>query len=96
MSSDLNKADTDEDKNIIENKKENIETLDKNNNNQNKDKNKEEIKNEKKELLGNGEFSKIIGNYLLFDQIGMGSFSKVTKAIHLITEQTVAIKILEK
>ena len=26
----------------------------------------------------------------------MGSFSKVTKAIHLITEQTVAVKILEK
>ena len=96
MSSDLKKADTDEDKNIIENKKENIETLDKNNNNQNEDKKEEEIKNDNKDLLGKAEFSKIIGNYLLFDQIGMGSFSKVTKAIHLITEQTVEVKILEK
>ena len=42
------------------------------------------------------EFSKIIGSYILFDQIGKGSFSKVTKAIHLITEQIVAVKILEK
>ena len=42
------------------------------------------------------EFLKKVGNYLLFEQIGMGSFSKVTKAIHLITEQTVAVKILEK
>ena len=42
------------------------------------------------------EFSKIIGSYILFDQIGKGSFSKVTKAIHLITEQVVAVKILEK
>ena len=52
-------------------------------------------KEEKKEDTKN-EFLKKVGNYLLFEQIGMGSFSKVTKAIHLITEQTVAVKILEK
>ena len=92
MSSELNKTDIEEDKQIIENKKEYIKSSDKNNNN----KNEEEMKNEKQELLENVEFSKIIGNYLLFDQIGMGSFSKVTKAIHLITEETVAVKILEK
>jgi len=60
----------------------------------------------KKEIIHNGlnnkrsfeeiNFSKIIGNYLLFDIIGMGSFSKVTKAVHLVTEQIVAVKILEK
>ena len=49
-----------------------------------------------KEENTKNEFLKKIGNYLLFEQIGMGSFSKVTKAIHLITEQTVAVKILEK
>ena len=42
------------------------------------------------------EFTKKIGNYILFDQIGMGTFSKVTKAIHLITSQQVAVKILDK
>ena len=38
----------------------------------------------------------MIGNYILFDQIGMGTFSKVTRAVHIITEQVVAVKILEK
>ena len=42
------------------------------------------------------EYTKKIGNYILFDQIGMGTFSKVTKAIHLITSQQVAVKILDK
>ena len=42
------------------------------------------------------EFSKKIGNYVLFEQIGRGTFSKVTKAIHLITSQQVAVKILNK
>ena len=42
------------------------------------------------------EYSKMIGSYILFDQIGMGTFSKVTRAVHLITEQIVAVKILEK
>ena len=44
-------------------------------------------------ILVNG---KMIGNYILFDQIGMGTFSKVTRAVHIITEQVVAVKILEK
>ena len=42
------------------------------------------------------EYTKMIGNYLLFDQIGMGNFSKVTRAVHVLTEQVVAVKILEK
>ena len=42
------------------------------------------------------EYSKMIGNYILFDQIGMGTFSKVTRAVHILTEQIVAVKILEK
>ena len=58
-------------------------------------------KNDEKENINqldlkNNEFTKKIGNYILFEQIGMGSFSKVTKGIHLITEQIVAVKILEK
>ena len=48
---------------------------------------------EKQEKL---EYSKMIGNYILFDQIGMGTFSKVTRAVHILTEQVVAVKILEK
>ena len=55
---------------------------------------KEENDSEKK--LENLEYSKKIGDYILFDQIGMGTFSKVTRAYHLITEQTVAVKILDK
>ena len=42
------------------------------------------------------EYSKKIGDYILFDQIGMGTFSKVSRAFHLITQQTVAVKILDK
>ena len=42
------------------------------------------------------EFSKKIGDYILFDQIGQGTFSKVTSAVHTITEQIVAVKILDK
>ena len=52
-----------------------------------------EEKAEKEEKL---EYSKMIGNYILFDQIGMGTFSKVTRAVHILTEQIVAVKILEK
>ena len=48
----------------------------------------------KKEYIKNG--SKMIGNYILFEQIGKGTFSKVTQAIHILTEQVVAVKILEK
>ena len=62
-----------------------------------KDTTKTEKKNINKEKnLDNLEYSKKIGDYILFDQIGMGTFSKVTRAFHLITEQTVAVKILDK
>ena len=52
--------------------------------------------NDSNNNLDNLEFSKKIGDYILFDQIGMGTFSKVTRAYHLITNQTVAVKILDK
>ena len=62
-----------------------------------KDTTKTEKKNTNQEKnLDNLEYSKKIGDYILFDQIGMGTFSKVTRAYHLITEQTVAVKILDK
>lgn len=57
-----------------------------------KDSDKKNIIN--KEYIKNG--SKMIGNYILFEQIGKGTFSKVTQAIHILTEQVVAVKILEK
>ena len=59
-------------------------------------KNKEEKDTNQEKNLENVEYSKKIGDYILFDQIGMGTFSKVTRAFHLITEQTVAVKILDK
>ena len=57
---------------------------------------KDEEKDEKIEKEERLEYSKMIGNYILFDQIGMGTFSKVSKAVHILTEQIVAVKILEK
>jgi len=42
------------------------------------------------------EYSKKIGNYVLLCEIGTGTFSKVAKAFHIITDQEVAVKILEK
>ena len=60
---------------------------------QNDDNNLKEEQNNKEDKV---EFSKKIGNYILFEQIGQGTFSKVTKAIHLITSQQVAVKILDK
>ena len=59
-------------------------------------KSKEDKDSTKENNLENLEYSKKIGDYILFDQIGMGTFSKVTRAFHLITEQTVAVKILDK
>ena len=61
-----------------------------------KSENKEEKDSNPQKYLDNLEYSKKIGDYILFDQIGMGTFSKVTRAFHLITEQTVAVKILDK
>lgn len=62
---------------------------------QKKDENKKTHSTEDKEEE-KLEYSKMIGNYILFDQIGMGTFSKVTRAVHILTEQVVAVKILEK
>ena len=42
------------------------------------------------------EFTKKVGNYILSEQIGLGTFSKVTKAIHILTGEQVAVKILDK
>ena len=39
---------------------------------------------------------KMIGNYLVQKTIGEGTFSKVKLAIHLPTNEKVAIKILDK
>ena len=57
-----------------------------------KESNYDNILNEPKNL----EFQKKVGDYILFDQIGKGTFSKVTRALHLITNQMVAVKILDK
>jgi len=54
-------------------------------------KNKSEKKTDK-----NQEYSKKIGNYVLLCEIGTGTFSKVAKAFHIITDQEVAVKILQK
>ena len=50
-------------------------------------KSKEDKDSTKENNLENLEYSKKIGDYILFDQIGMGTFSKVTRAFHLITER---------
>ena len=42
------------------------------------------------------KYLKQIGNYILSNQIGIGTFSKVSRATHIITNQSVAVKILEK
>ena len=59
-----------------------------------KEKDEKEEKNENEE--DQKEYSKKIGDYILFEQIGQGTFSKVTRAFHIITEQIVAVKILDK
>ena len=46
--------------------------------------------------LEHKEFSKKIADYILLDQIGQGTFSKVARAFHTISEQIVAVKILDK
>ena len=53
----------------------------------------EEIRKEEPEKK---EYTKKIGDYILLEQIGQGTFSKVTRAIHTISEQIVAVKILDK
>ena len=39
------------------------------------------------------KYLKQIGNYIISNQIGIGTFSKVSKATHVITNQSVAVKI---
>ena len=63
---------------------------------QNKTKNNLNEKEQKEPQKEKAEYTKKIGNYILLNQIGMGTFSKVTKAIHIITSQQVAVKILDK
>ena len=62
--------------------------------------NKEENEIEKEENLNSEEpkkeYIKKVGNYILNEQIGIGTFSKVTKAIHTLTGEKVAVKILDK
>ena len=61
---------------------------------------KEENEIEKEENSNNEEpkkeYIKKVGNYILNEQIGIGTFSKVTKAIHTLTGEKVAVKILDK
>ena len=57
---------------------------------------KENFSENRLNLYEKPEYTKQIGNYVLFDEIGTGTFSKVSKAFHIITEQTVAVKILNK
>ena len=56
----------------------------------------EQSKDSKKSENNKQEFSKKIGDYVLLGEIGTGTFSKVSKAFHLITDQEVAVKILQK
>ena len=42
------------------------------------------------------EYTKKVGNYILSEQIGIGTFSKVTKAIHILTGEKIAVEILDK
>ena len=55
-----------------------------------------EIKNFNDKLYSEKKFTKKVGNYLIGEEIGKGSFSKVIKGKHTITDETVAIKILDK
>ena len=60
-----------------------------------------EYKNEKEEENNfnkktKNEYNKKVGNYILNEKIGLGTFSKVTKAIHILTGEQVAVKILDK
>ena len=58
------------------------------------DKKKDEINN--KNNNPKIEYTKKVGNYIITEQIGVGTFSKVTKAIHILTGEAVAVKILDK
>ena len=55
---------------------------------------KEELTNDNS--LSEKELIKKVGNYILTEQIGVGTFSKVTRGIHILTKEKVAVKILDK
>ena len=59
-----------------------------------KENNENDIKNNIEN--NSNEYSKKVGDYVLINEIGTGTFSKVAKGYHLITEEEVAVKILEK
>ncbi len=42
------------------------------------------------------DFSELKKHYLIHETIGQGGFAKVKKATHLVTQERVAIKILDK
>ena len=67
-----------------------MEDFDNDNEKDNRSKSEKELPKTKQ------EYSKKIGNYVLLNEIGTGTFSKVAKAFHIITDQEVAVKILEK
>ncbi|XP_052809169.1 MAP/microtubule affinity-regulating kinase 4-like [Mya arenaria] len=49
-----------------------------------------------KEILRNFQHSKKVGNYLLGNTLGEGSFAKVKEALHIPTGERVAVKIIDK
>ena len=51
---------------------------------------------EKEYDLLNQEYKQLENDYILLNEIGTGTFSKVAKAFHIVTDQEVAVKILEK
>ena len=53
-------------------------------------------KSEKNLIKTKQKYSKKIGNYVLLSEIGTGTFSKVAKALHIVKDQEIAVKILEK
>jgi non-specific serine/threonine protein kinase len=91
----MSKEKDDNIKNEEKEKKEEKEIKEKEKNEEKNEKKQEKEEKDEKEDFEE-EFSKKIGDYILFEQIGQGTFSKVTRAFHIITEQIVAVKILDK
>ena len=58
--------------------------------------NEEEAQLSNDKILSEKNISKKVGNYIIEEQLGVGTFSKVTKGIHTLTGEKVAIKILDK
>ncbi len=49
-----------------------------------------------KQKSNNKSYTKIVGSYILGKTIGEGNYAKVKLATHQITDEKVAIKILDK